>query len=146
MKITHWGISYFRSIGEKPVMLDLTKKINVLVGANNAGKSNVLRGLAWYGDKKIREGNFKPIDHHQRKDMQRPRFSLRADCDMHAEEDVRSLGAVEITYDGHIDSVGEAYASNLESVPWELFNRLYRFTGNHFNRRVDGDSRRKCLQ
>lgn len=45
MKLTHIGISYFRSIGEAPVVIDLTKKINVLVGANNCGKSNVLRAL-----------------------------------------------------------------------------------------------------
>lgn len=45
MKLTHIGISQFRSIGEKPVMIDLSKKITVLVGQNDCGKSNVLRGL-----------------------------------------------------------------------------------------------------
>lgn len=66
MKITHWGISYFRSIGENPVMLDLTKKINVLVGANNSGKSNVLRALMRCAQKIDSE-----IDYHRR-DFQRP--------------------------------------------------------------------------
>ena len=143
MKITHWGISYFRSIGEKPVMLDLTKKINVLIGANNSGKSNVLRGLEWFGNKKNREGNFKPVDYHKRNDQHRPRFSLRADGKTHREESIRELGPIEITYDGHIDSVGVTHASNLDTVPWELFSSLFRFTGSHFNRRVEGEARRK---
>jgi predicted ATPase len=143
MKITHWGISYFRSIGETPVMLDLTKKINVLVGANNSGKSNVLRGLMWYGDKRNRESNFEPVDHHHRNDKQRPRFSLRADSNTHKDEDVRRLGTIELVYDGSIDTTGENYATNLESLPWDLFSHLFRLTGSHFNRRVDGDSRRK---
>jgi hypothetical protein len=34
MKLTHIGISNFRSIGEDFVTIDLTKKVNVLVGAN----------------------------------------------------------------------------------------------------------------
>lgn len=45
MKLTHLGISHFRSIGKKPVMIDLSKKITVLVGQNDCGKSNVLRGM-----------------------------------------------------------------------------------------------------
>lgn len=36
MKITHWGISYFRSIGEKPVMLDLTKKISAYASVSTS--------------------------------------------------------------------------------------------------------------
>ena len=64
MKITHWGISYFRSIGENPVMLDLTKKINVLVGANNAGKSNVLTALE-HTRGKLRGNDYTAADTHQ---------------------------------------------------------------------------------
>lgn len=55
MQLTHIGISYFRSIGEQPVVIDLTKKINVLVGANNCGKSNVLRALRYLTRSKIQE-------------------------------------------------------------------------------------------
>jgi predicted ATP-dependent endonuclease of OLD family len=39
MKLTHVGIRNFRSIGEDFATIDVTKKINVLVGANNFGKS-----------------------------------------------------------------------------------------------------------
>jgi recombinational DNA repair ATPase RecF len=45
MKLTHLGVSYYRSIGAELVTIDLSKKITVLVGANNCGKPNVLRVL-----------------------------------------------------------------------------------------------------
>lgn len=49
MQLTQVGIGNFRSIGQDFVTIDLTKKINVLVGANNSGKSNVLKGLCRLG-------------------------------------------------------------------------------------------------
>lgn len=67
MKLTHLGISHFRSIGETPVMIDLSKKITVLVGQNDCGKSNVLRGmeLAWHhSTNSLRK--LSSVDHHQR--------------------------------------------------------------------------------
>ncbi len=45
MELRAIGIGHFRSIGAKPILIDLTKKINVLIGANNSGKSNVIRSL-----------------------------------------------------------------------------------------------------
>jgi len=38
-----FGISYFRSFGEEEQVLGPFKKINVIIGRNNSGKSNVLR-------------------------------------------------------------------------------------------------------
>ena len=63
MKLTHLGISYYRSIGKEPVTLDLTKKLNVLVGANNCGKSNVLRALGHLNGKE-RDQNYIDADFH----------------------------------------------------------------------------------
>jgi len=45
MKIVRLGFANFRSIGSEPVILDLQKRINLLIGANNSGKSNVLEIL-----------------------------------------------------------------------------------------------------
>lgn len=47
MEIVELGFSFFRSIGEEPVFVHLTKKVNILIGANNSGKSNVIRALQW---------------------------------------------------------------------------------------------------
>lgn len=68
MKLTHIGISQFRSIGPVPVMIDLTKRITVLVGQNDCGKSNVLRGIKHVCDLRP-EGNATAptdIDNHLR--------------------------------------------------------------------------------
>ncbi len=45
MKLLRIGFGNFRSIGSSPVMIDLRSRVNVLIGANNSGKSNVLAGL-----------------------------------------------------------------------------------------------------
>jgi AAA15 family ATPase/GTPase len=45
MKLLRVGIRNYRSIGEECVFLDLRQKVNLLIGANNCGKSNVLRAL-----------------------------------------------------------------------------------------------------
>lgn len=45
MKIQGFGIKNYRSFNEDGVILDNLKKINVIIGKNNCGKSNVLRFL-----------------------------------------------------------------------------------------------------
>ena len=45
MKIKGFGISNYRSFDNEGVYLDNLKKINVIIGKNNCGKSNVLRFL-----------------------------------------------------------------------------------------------------
>ncbi len=45
MRLARVGFANCRSIGASPVVLDLRKRINLLIGANNSGKSNVLEKL-----------------------------------------------------------------------------------------------------
>lgn len=73
MNISHLGISYFRSIGEAAVTLDLTKKINVLVGANNCGKSNVLRALDHLNGKQ-KKSTYTDADYHDLLKTKEPTF------------------------------------------------------------------------
>ncbi|MCX5682180.1 MAG: AAA family ATPase [Planctomycetota bacterium] len=49
MKLVGIGITHFRSIGASPVFINLEKKVNILIGANNSGKSNVIKALLWLG-------------------------------------------------------------------------------------------------
>jgi len=42
MKILSIGFSNYRSVGSSPIIVDLDKRVNLLIGANNSGKSNVL--------------------------------------------------------------------------------------------------------
>lgn len=66
MKLTGIGFANFRSIGSEPVWLDLTKKINILIGANNAGKSNVFRALQFIRTDKNGRRLLSEIDRHGR--------------------------------------------------------------------------------
>lgn len=45
MNIAWLELANFRSIGSEPILLNFEKKVNVLIGRNNSGKSNVIRFL-----------------------------------------------------------------------------------------------------
>ncbi|WP_282127025.1 ATP-dependent nuclease [Marinifilum flexuosum] len=45
MKLKGFGISNYRSFDEEGIMLEGLKKINIIIGKNNCGKSNILRFL-----------------------------------------------------------------------------------------------------
>jgi predicted ATPase len=79
MKLTHLGISHFRSIGETPVMIDLEKKITILVGQNDCGKSNALRGIEWIHELRPKFHHKRPsdLDHHKRLLPNVPKAHLR---------------------------------------------------------------------
>lgn len=47
MRLIAVGIKNFRSIGASPVFVRLDKPVQVLIGPNNSGKSNVIRALQW---------------------------------------------------------------------------------------------------
>ena len=68
MKLLRIGVANFRSIGTQPVVVDMQKRINLLIGANNAGKSGVLEVLSrLHGAKKLTEGlDMKDVDFHRR--------------------------------------------------------------------------------
>ncbi|GAH67377.1 unnamed protein product, partial [marine sediment metagenome] len=56
----------FLSIGEEPVWINLEKKVNVLIGANNSGKSNVMKSLLWFREA-LDKGNYSmPATHRHR--------------------------------------------------------------------------------
>lgn len=142
MKLTHWGISYYRSIGEEPVMLDLKKKINVLVGANNSGKSNVLRALEWYGTKKP-EADFAPVDLHRRDGNNRPKFHLTADPKSHPDRIVQQLESFQIAYNGHLASRANVHETNFQQLTWDLFRKLVYLVDQNHPQHVDDNKRRK---
>jgi len=77
MKLNEIGIGNFRSIGNDPVWVNLEKKINVYIGANNSGKSNILRAFAWLCKKEI-ANQLSPIDLHQRDEKNLLRISIKA--------------------------------------------------------------------
>jgi predicted ATPase len=98
MKLTHVGISLFRSIGEEFVTIDLTKKINVLVGANNCGKSNVLSALCSFGQKTDNE-----IDRHKRAKDSYPCFWATGTATQSDHALLQQLGKIRIGWQPMLD-------------------------------------------
>ena len=71
MKIIQIGFANFRSVGSSPVLLDMRKRVNLLIGANNSGKSNVLVLLGMLKKQGINKIKLDEIDLHRR-DGNRP--------------------------------------------------------------------------
>ena len=65
-KLLKVGFRNYRSIGDEPVILDLEKRVNVLIGPNNAGKSSVIEAVGRLSAKKFKFGEMKEEEHHQR--------------------------------------------------------------------------------
>jgi len=44
-RLTKIGVSYYKGIGREPVLIDFSKRVNVLVGQNHSGKTSVIQAL-----------------------------------------------------------------------------------------------------
>lgn len=78
MKLHEIGIGNFRSIGIDPVWINLEKKVNLYIGANNSGKSNILKAFEWLVQNKSLGKKLEPIEVHQRDEKNPLRISLKA--------------------------------------------------------------------
>lgn len=122
MKLTHIGISHFRSIGAEPVMIDLEKKVTVLVGQNDGGKSNVLLGLERVS--KMREGGrqeINEIDYHKRDRNAPPLAHARAQG---AENDASCLQECgPLSFSAHLGTAFDEIVGSPEvaALDWRLF-------------------------
>lgn len=124
MKLTHIGINNFRSIGAEFVTLDLTKKINVLVGANNCGKSNVLRAFEFLGAK-AKDSTFVEIDRHHRRPELHPTFEVTFLPDEDADQILRNFGPIKVKWDGVQRGNMAISWTNLAALSEEQFHELY---------------------
>lgn len=73
MKLARIGFAFFRSIGEEPALIDLRKRVTLIIGANNSGKSNVLAGVGMLKEKQGLLGPLSPTDTHLRDGRNAPR-------------------------------------------------------------------------
>jgi len=129
MKLTHAGISRFRSIGSDPVVIDLTKKINVLVGANNCGKSNVLLALSSFGQKTENE-----LDMHLREKGVYPVYWVGAKPDEESPALLQKLGPV--FFGRQQTSNGESVQKNpFRLLDWSSFHNYWQqiHPGNYYS-------------
>ncbi len=79
MKLLKVGIANYRSLGETPVMFDLRRRVTVLIGANNSGKSNVLAGLVRLSTTKWEFRKLGETDRHQRTESSMPHLVFEAE-------------------------------------------------------------------
>ncbi|MBE3070578.1 MAG: AAA family ATPase, partial [Planctomycetes bacterium] len=96
MKLLSVGIRNFRSIGEWPVHVRLDKKINILMGPNNAGKSNVIRALLWLRQK-ISVGGLHLGSLDQHKQAASNGFAVELVALVENEDPLKPLAGKEIT-------------------------------------------------
>src|SRR5437773_373725 len=66
MKLIRLGFANYRSIGCDPVVLDIQQRLNLLIGANNSGKSNVLQILRRLKHEQLHQISLGEIDFHRR--------------------------------------------------------------------------------
>jgi len=81
------AVGNYRSVGEEPIWVDLEKRANVLIGANNSGKSNVLKSLLWVGQARP-GGNLavQDFERHRRDTRLNPQISVRVRKDPRGDE------------------------------------------------------------
>ncbi len=83
MKLVGIEIANYRSIGNTPIVLNPLSKCSILIGANNSGKSNVLKAIAsvcaLFG--KASDFRFSPVDYHKRNDSTPIAIRLTFFCD-----------------------------------------------------------------
>ncbi len=127
MKLTHVGISNFRSIGEEFVTINLTKKINVLVGANNCGKSNVLRALLRLNKGEVGRA-FTKEDMHNLSEDRRPVF--RCTCLLPSAHSAENIPA---QLDWVVETNGlHCIATGWDSLDFQSFNKIWFALKNNF--------------
>jgi hypothetical protein len=133
MKLTHIGISNFRSIGEEFVTLDLTKKINVLVGANNCGKSSVLWSLLHL--KGSIRSDYLDSDYHRLDKQRQPVFRARGEIDLKSGSSMPLV----VDFIPHAQTI-RATATSWDSLTHGNFENIWRnFSGQSFGRSLNSD-------
>jgi putative ATP-dependent endonuclease of OLD family len=85
MRLARIGLAYFRSIGEAPAIIDLRKRVTLVIGANNSGKSNVLAAICLIQEKQGLLDRLSPTDTHLRDAQYFPR--VFADLLIEAEDE-----------------------------------------------------------
>jgi putative ATP-dependent endonuclease of the OLD family len=100
------GISFrnFRSIGVSGVVLDPWKKVNILVGRNNAGKSNVIRAMQHIDAVHNRDHKYEMtrVDIHKKTEGTHFEFSLKIELDPKLEWEailIQYLASEIVTFD-----------------------------------------------
>ncbi len=146
MKLTYIGISQFRSIGSTPVMIDLSKKITLLVGQNDGGKSNVLRGLERVSHHRpnCQHTPLQPIDRHKRSTETSPLIHLAGVGEENEDHRIQEVGSLSVI--GNLgakpDQENNPKSDEIEGLNADKFNQLAIGFSETSGRRHSSDAER----
>lgn len=142
MKLARLGIANFRSIGNEPIFIDLTKRATILVGSNNSGKSGVLEALQIFGSKTNenpdrRRFKFESTHFHQRNPDVRPQILLESHFEESELDSKFPSGTLfRFTLEISADGMPIIAAHSLDQLKWEHLNKLKRkLTGLYYTER-----------
>lgn len=77
------GIGNYKSIGYEPIWINLEKKVNIFIGTNNCGKSNILKAFRWISNNKQLNQKLGLLEFHQRDENNPIRLSFKASLESH---------------------------------------------------------------
>ncbi|HUU91155.1 MAG TPA: AAA family ATPase [Phycisphaerae bacterium] len=124
MRLIAVGIKNFRSIGGSPVFVRLDKKVNVLIGPNNSGKSNVIRALQWLeGANQARRGlNMDMLDCHNQD--KRNALGVVARVELEEEDHFGMTNGPPVEFEIQLrDGKFACVAHPFGELDWKQFNR-----------------------
>ena len=149
MKLAGIELHNFRSIGNEPVVLKPWRKCNILIGQNNAGKSNVIRAVQRISDRLKGEGSLLDLDFHRRSPENDFRFRLYFEGDVSEDEELANLAGATVYYFDLSWQSGDPTVTDHSFVHIENFrltNKLIEYlAGVRFGQRLGANSIRKEL-
>lgn len=155
MHISGLAIRNYRSIGDEGVTLKPWKGINILVGRNNSGKSNVIRAVkliaAVCGEQKGHE--YSALDLHQRSPQSKFSFDIEIHVAKSDNEQARKiaslLGRSQVEFTISVDSQGSISYNHWSGEDVQDFgqaNELFALLGNQrWTSRVDAATIQKVM-
>lgn len=148
MKFSGFELKNFRSVGEDPVCVSNLAKCNIVVGQNNSGKSNIIRGIKNISDwthgmvKTLAE-----IDHHNRETTKPFIFKVffTLDPSLQKEQSLIYKGFDQVWFEfswlNHSNSITLSDSVFVHIKDFNLANDvLGQLSGRHWGSRVSEDS------
>src|SRR5262245_39085031 len=126
MKLARVGLAFFRSIGKEPAIIDLRKRVTLIIGANNSGKSNVLAGIGLLKEKQGFLERLQQTDVHLRDERNAPRVMAELLVESTDEFPGKAPGEL-IRFVRDFSAVPSLWLeSPLRDLDFHFFNQLYR--------------------
>jgi len=146
MKPLKIGFGNYRSIGPEPVWLDLTKKVNVLIGPNNSGKSNVLRVLSFFSEQKNNTGGLGELDAHQRNASAHLHLGLQIDFSDEEDGNVSRYKPIQFVCDYQEDEFQEGHCPFTDEDFAKVNHMHGLWAGGRYSGRVPPDMYNQMLR